>query len=201
MWWRVRWAPHAHAHVHVCMSARICVCAHAHVRLCVHVCTCMHMWVYVCVHICVRVHTCAACVCVHVCVRARVCVCACVFKAVLVDSSQITECRGRQAVCGQKDWQPLWLPLHQFTEMKAGTVSAVGGLDLEELLTSAGFSPRAQVNWAPGSSGEASLQPLFYSAPDLELSRGHGQSWPPPPAPLLVTGPSVSSPPSLLLLF
>lgn len=50
-------------------------------------------------------------------------------------------------------------------------VSAVGGLDLEGPLTRAGFNPKAQVNWASGSSGEASLQPfvLLSSTPGAEL--------------------------------
>lgn len=62
--------------------------------------------------------------------------------------------------------------------MKIVTVSAVGGrrLDLEEPLIGADFSSRAPGKLGTRKLRQASLQFPFYSAPNLELSHGHGQS-------------------------
>lgn len=49
-------------------------------------------------------------------------------------------------------------------------------LDLEEPLMGADFSSRAPGKLGTRKLRQASLQFPFYSAPNLELSHGHGQS-------------------------
>lgn len=127
------------------------------------------------------------------------CLCVCVCVADLVNSSQITECREKQAICGLKDWGGSFCDAHRNnSEMKLATVWEAGefksrrSTDLPALIS-------AQISWAPEAQVRQPGSPCFILHRTWSWAKATVKAN--SPAPLEDSELHASSPTLLLLFF